>query len=290
LGLLLAACFDGQMRKLFFGLQPSPDGAVWVHRWCRRIVRWLGVTCTIDGPVPAAGGRYLAVVSNHLSYLDILVYSATRPFIMVAKSEVRDWPLIGWITAQAGTIYVQRADVQGGRTQTREQVNEAMAVAFRSGLPVLFFPEGTTSDGETVLPFRRGLFHSIIRDQVPIRAAAVGYSLTHADAKTSIAQHVCFWGDMTFGPHLFRCLGVRGLRAHIGFGEEELQGDDRFSLALEACENVSRVYEGLARAKGAPASCPSAFLTPCRCAFCITGASTGFAGENENAPQTLLRN
>jgi len=252
--LLLGACFDGQIRKLFFGLEPGPQGAVWVHHWCRRIIRLLGLTYTIDGPVPAAGCHKLAVVSNHLSYLDILLYSAARPFIMVAKSEVRNWPLIGWITAQAGTVYVQRADMRGGRTQTREQVNEAMAAAFRSGLPVLFFPEGTTSDGETVLPFRRGLFHSIIRDQVPIRTAAVAYSLNEPDARNSIAQHVCFWGDMPFGPHLFRCLGVPGLRAHVCFDQEELRGDDRFSLALRACENVSRTYTRLVMAKAAPAS------------------------------------
>jgi 1-acyl-sn-glycerol-3-phosphate acyltransferase len=246
--ILLAAYFDGQLRKLFFGLRPGPDGAVWVHHWSRRIVRALGIACAIDGPAPIVAGRSLAVVSNHLSYLDILIYSAIRPFIMVAKSEVRSWPLIGWITAQAGTVYVERADVAGGRTQTRDQVNAWMAEAFRSGLPVLFFPEGTTSDGAGVLPFRRGLFHSVIHARIPLQAAAVAYSLDRLDQQTSIAHHICFWGEMNFAPHLFRCLGVRGLQAHVQFGEEEWMSDDRFRLAREAHEQVAGLYADLAAA------------------------------------------
>jgi 1-acyl-sn-glycerol-3-phosphate acyltransferase len=67
-----------------------------------------------------------AVVSNHLSYLDILLYSSTRPFVMVAKTEVRGWPLLGWLTAQAGTVYVER----GGGPKTYAGVNAAMEEAY----------------------------------------------------------------------------------------------------------------------------------------------------------------
>jgi 1-acyl-sn-glycerol-3-phosphate acyltransferase len=177
-----------------------------------------------------------------MAYFCSGVLTAIRPFIMVAKSEVRDWPLIGWITAQAGTVYVERADLAGGRTQTRGQVNTLMAEAFRSGLPVLFFPEGTTSHGAAVLPFRGGLFHSVIRGRVPLQAAAIAYSLDGFDDQTSIAQHICYWGEMNFAPHLFRCLGVQGLQAHVQFGEEEWMSDDRFTLALAAHEQVAGLY------------------------------------------------
>lgn len=244
--LLVAAYLDGHLRNLFGRLRPVPDGAVWVHRWSRRIVRVLGIACTIDGPTPIAAGCSLAVVSNHLSYLDILIYSAIRPFIMVAKSEVRSWPLIGWITAQAGTVYVERADVAGGRTQTRDEVNAFMAKAFLSGLPVLFFPEGTTSNGKAVLPFRRGLFHSVIRARLLLQAAAIAYSLDRLDEQSSIGDHICYWGEMNFGPHLFRCLGLRGLQAHVQFGEEEWISGDRFALAREAHAQVAALYADLA--------------------------------------------
>jgi len=81
------------------------------------------------------------------------------------------------MTAQAGTVYVQRADVKGGKTQTHAEVNAMMAEAFAGGLPVMFFPEGTTTDGGEILAFRRGLYHSVINGGVPMKTAAVSYSL-----------------------------------------------------------------------------------------------------------------
>jgi 1-acyl-sn-glycerol-3-phosphate acyltransferase len=242
--LLLAAIADGWLRKRLFGMRVGPQGAVWVHGWCRRIVRVLGLRCTIEGPLPEAGERGLAVVSNHLSYLDILMYSAARPFVMVSKTEVRGWPLIGWITAQAGTIYVERADVAGGQKQTHAEVNAAMAEAYRSGLPVLFFPEGTTTDGSEILPFRRGLFNSVVVDDVPVQAVAVGYSLDEENAGAAVGQDVCYWGEMVFGPHLFGCLGLRGVHTHIRFGAR-IAGTDRFQLAVNSRDEVVRLYEGL---------------------------------------------
>jgi 1-acyl-sn-glycerol-3-phosphate acyltransferase len=243
--LLLATCIDGQVRKLFFGLRPGPAGAVWVHRWCRRIVRAMGIACTVEGPLPVITPNGLAVVSNHLSYLDILVYSAVTPCVMVAKSEIRGWPLLGWITAQAGTVYVQRADVKGGQTQTHAQVNAAMRDAYRSGLPVLFFPEGTTTDGSEVLPFRRGLYHSVLADDVPMNAAALSYVLDDPNPDATVANDVCFWGDMVFAPHLFRCLGLRGLRVNIRFDPTRVRGDDRFALAINCRRQTIELYARL---------------------------------------------
>ena len=183
LALLLLATLDGRLRHALGLLHDGPDGAVWIHRWCRRMVRCLGIACTVDGELPgrlaASGGGFEAVVCNHLSYIDILLMSAVRPFVMVAKTEVRAWPLLGWLTAQAGTVYVTR----GGKPETYPAVNAAMAHAYRSGLPVLFFPEGTTTDGSEVLPFRRGLFHSVLRDSVQVRTAALAYAWMIANPK-----------------------------------------------------------------------------------------------------------
>ena len=154
--LLLASAVDFIVRRP----RSAYEGSVRIHSWCRRFVRAMGVECSIEGGLPAYG----AVVSNHLSYLDILLFASLRPFVMVAKSEVRRWPLIGWLTSRAGTVYV----VRGGGPTTYPRVNAAMAAAYRSGLPVLFYPEGTTTDGASVLPFRRGLFHSVLNEGVPL--------------------------------------------------------------------------------------------------------------------------
>jgi len=243
--LLLAGVVDGQVRKWLGWMTPGPEGAVWVHGWCRRIVRALGIECEVGGPLPDAGSGMLAVISNHMSYLDVLVYSAIRPFVMVSKTEVRGWPVIGWITAQAGTIYVQRADVKGGKTQTHAEVNAQMAQAFRSGLPVLFFPEGTTTDGSAVAPFRRGLYNSVVYDNVPMKVAAMRWEFTEENCGASVAEDVCFVGDAEFGPHLFRFLGLRGVKVKVRFGAERVQGEDRFALAKNSFEMMTEMHEEL---------------------------------------------
>jgi lyso-ornithine lipid O-acyltransferase len=233
-GMLLLASLDYWVRRPKVGV----EGAVWIHGWCRRIVRVLGFACRVEGTVPRGG----AVVSNHLSYLDILLYSSVQPFVMVAKSEVRRWPLLGWLTAQAGTVYVER----GGGPKTYPAVNAAMAEAYRSGLPVLFFPEGTTTEGEGVLPFRRGLFHSVLNNHVALRVAALRYTLgSHVvNRSATVGEDVCWWGDMEFASHMFRFLGLQGLKAQIRFGEEIVSRADRFVLSETAQAAVAEMYEG----------------------------------------------
>jgi 1-acyl-sn-glycerol-3-phosphate acyltransferase len=252
--LLLAAVLDGQVRLWLGLMQPGPEGAVWVHRWCRRLARALGIVVEVTGPLPGGSADanqagMLAVVSNHVSYLDVLLYSAARPFLMVSKTEVRGWPVIGWITAQAGTIYVQRADVKaslGEQSQTHAEVNAKMAAAYRSGLPVLFFPEGTTTDGSEVLAFRRGLYHSILADEVPMKVAAIRYELDGAAQGMSVAQDVAFVGDADFAPHFFNFLKLRGVRARMRFGAETVRGADRFALALNSHEMLVELFDELA--------------------------------------------
>ncbi len=245
IALLFAATLDGRVRHAFGLLHTGPEGAIWIHRWCRRIMRCLGIQCTVEGELPgprsASGHGFETVVCNHLSYIDILVMSAVRPFVGVAKTEVRGWPLLGWLTAQAGTVYVTR----GGRPETYPAVNAAMAQAYRSGLPVLFFPEGTTTDGSETLAFRRGLFHSVLRDNVQVRTAALKYELACDVPGVTVANDVCWWGDADFLPHLFRFTGLRGLRATIRFGEA-VDGADRFALSENAHAAVSSMVQDLA--------------------------------------------
>ncbi len=255
--LLLAAVADGQVRKWLGLMTPGPQGAVWVHGWCRRIVQALGIECEVSGPLPDAGLHsetgMLAVVSNHMSYLDVLLYSATRPFVMVSKTEVRRWPLIGWITAQAGTVYVERADVKGGQTQTRDEVNAKMAEAYRSGLPVLFYPEGTTGDGSEVLPFRRGLYNSVVYDRVPMKVAAMRWELTKPNPGASVEENICFVGDAEFGPHLFSFMGLRGVKVKVRFGAETVEGEDRFALARNSREMMIEMHDELGARQQVPA-------------------------------------
>ena len=187
------------------GRVPAARRAAWLHASCARIAKRLALAPSISHA--QAGDGAGLTVSNHLTYLDILVYGAARPFLFVAKSEVRRWPLLGTLASLGGTIFVDRdrslqvADATG-------QIEQAL----RAGIPVLLFPEGTSSDGSSVLPFRSPLFDSAIRAGASVTAAAVRY---HAVDVTE--DQVTYWGDMVFLPHLFRTLCVRGLTAEIGF-------------------------------------------------------------------------
>jgi 1-acyl-sn-glycerol-3-phosphate acyltransferase len=214
------------------------EGATRIHRLCRDIVEALRLECDVSGVLPEGG----AVVCNHLSYMDVLLLGAQRPFVMVAKTEVRGWPLFGWLTAQAGTVYVKR----GGGATTYRRVNAAMARAYATGLPVLFFPEGTTTDGDYpdggVMPFRRGLFHSVLDNDVPLRVAGLRYSLMERNDGASVGNDVCWWGDADFVPHLFRFLGLRGVRAEVRFGDEVEERGDRFVLSETARARVMELY------------------------------------------------
>jgi len=244
--LLLAATVDLWIKRPRWGA----EGAVWIHGWCRRILVAMGIECSVTGTLPSAEYGPVAVVSNHLSYLDILLYSAARPFVMVSKSEVKAWPLLGRLTAQAGTVYVDR----DGGPPTYPAVNRAMAEAYKSGLPVLFFPEGTTTNGSEVLPFRRGLFHSVLNSGAELRTAALRFSLRDGNGSATVADDVCWWGDALFGPHIFRCLGLNGVSARISFDEAPVDGADRFELSERARERVVRGYEELEQEMAAGAA------------------------------------
>ena len=123
-----------------------------------------------------------------------------------------------------------------------------MAEAYASGLPVLFFPEGTTTDGAFpdggVMPFRRGLFHSVLDNGVALRVAGLRYSLMEENGVASVGEDICWWGEMEFLPHLFRFLGLRGVRAEVRFGDEVRERMDRFVLSETARVGVVELIAG----------------------------------------------
>lgn len=233
--LLLALALDFLLRPV----KSSAEAAWRIHRYCRRIVHALGVSWSAEGTAIPRG----AVISNHLSYLDILVFAATHPFIMVAKSEVRGWPGIGWLTRKAGTVYV----IRGGGPATYPGVNRAMSEAYRSGLPVLFFPEGTTTDGSEVLEFRRGLFHSVLNEGVEMQVAALHYA--SEDPEISVANDVCWWGDALLLPHIWRLAQSGCVQASLRFGPIVSHRKDRFVLSRSARREIASMYEELSSAR-----------------------------------------
>jgi lyso-ornithine lipid O-acyltransferase len=207
--------------------------AAWVHESFSRLALRLSLLPTVRIPTVRAAQKGTGLlVSNHLSYLDIMVYAADRPLRFVAKSEVRRWPLVGILASLGGTIFVERErSLQVG--QAARQIEQSL----REGVPVLLFPEGTSSDGSSVLPFRPPLFDPAIRAGACVTAAAVRY---HADGVAE--DEVTYWGDMVFLPHAFRTLCLEGLAAEITFGSS-CRFDNRKTAAQVAWQQVQALRE-----------------------------------------------
>jgi len=144
-----------------------------------------------QGTVPSSG----LIVCNHLSYLDVIAFSALRPCVFVAKSEVASWPVFGWVAQAAGTIFVDRSR-KAGAARSESEIRTAIC----AGLVVVLFAEGTSSDGTTVLPFKSALLEPAVQLNCPVTAAAINYSLGD---NGSVADEICYWRDMNFLPHLW---------------------------------------------------------------------------------------
>lgn len=188
--------------------------ALWLKSACRGVLHSLGIHFTVKG-TPARSGL---VVSNHLSYLDILIYSAAMPCIFVSKVEVNKWPYFGTAARAGGTIFIDR----------RSRASAA-AVAFEIGerlthaIPVLVFPEGTSTDGSSVHRFHAGLFEPAIEAQTLVTAAAVRYVIGGQIPE----RELCWYADAPFLPHLWKALGTPGFRAEVTFAESRVYADRR---------------------------------------------------------------
>ena len=207
------------------------DRAQWLHRACTTIARRLSMKATPTGPLPASG----LIVSNHLSHLDILLYSALMPCIFVAKSDVLSWPMFGLLARCGGTIFVER-DRRHSVTDPAAQI----ASALTGDIPVVLFPEGTSSDGSTVLPFRSAFLQPAVATRTPIVPAAIAYAV--ADGAEA---DLCYYGDITFFPHLLSVLGRDGIEGRIGFSVEPQIYADRKAAANAAWSEVVRLREAL---------------------------------------------
>ena len=199
-----------------------------LQRHARRMLRVMATDVSVRGRVPNCG----LLVSNHVSYLDILVLSSITPAIFVAKSEVRRWPVFGWLARRAGTLFIERA-----KRGDVARVNDEVARFLEAGLLLVIFPEGTSSDGRQVLPFKSSLLEPVVRRRHPLSVAHISYEVEDGDAR----EDVCYWGEMTFGPHLLKLLSKRRVWASVAFTAVEPGAGCRKELARQLHSEVSRL-------------------------------------------------
>ena len=203
---------------------------LWLHHSSRRALRILGLEPRVTGSIAPHG----LLVCNHLSYLDVLVLAAIAPSVFVSKDEVKSWPLFGWFARLSGTIFVHR----GRRMQTRQTADE-MAAALDRGLRVVLFPEGTSSGGDTVLPFKSSLLDPAIRTARPLSVGLIGYELEDGD----VVEEVCYWRDMTLVPHVMNLLSKSRIRALVRFAPWHDRTTDRKELARQLHSEILRMKQ-----------------------------------------------
>jgi len=175
-----------------------------IRWWSAKLVRVAGLELQVSG-TPRPGATLL--VANHVSWLDVAALHAVAPQArFVSKADVLAWPLLGWLIKNAGTLFIERE-----RKRDALRVLHQVAQALSAGDTVAVFPEGTTGDGATLLPFHANLLQSAIASGTPVQCVAIRYS----DAAHRFSPVVQFLGQTTLLQSVWRMLSARGLCVHV---------------------------------------------------------------------------
>lgn len=204
---------------LIFPLLPVRWRSIAIHLWSRVLMACCGVSVRPLG-LPVSGGSVLWV-ANHVSWIDIFCLNSVRPTAFVAKSDIRAWPVIGWLVAGAGTVFIER-----GNRQAIRLVGDQMRTRFARNEVVGLFPEGTTSNGFDVAPFHASLFEAAIRSGVDVQPVALRFY--HRGVRS---DYVAFTGEQTLVANMWCLLGTTGVRVELDFLEP---------LRAEQCLDLGR--------------------------------------------------
>ncbi len=203
--------------------------------WSRRLLHVLGVALHASG-TPRPGPVLL--VANHVSWLDILVINAVHPVRFVSKADVRHWPVLGWLVACGGTLFIERE-----RKRDALRVVHQMAEALKAGHQLAIFPEGTTSDGTGLLPFHANLLQAAISTETPVQPVVLRFS----DSQHAVSPAAAYVGDTNLLQSAWQVVTATGLRAHVTLhlsqGTRHL---DRRALARHLADTIE---QGLAASR-----------------------------------------
>jgi 1-acyl-sn-glycerol-3-phosphate acyltransferase len=238
LALVLTLCIFDYWHLRLRGFLSLEVRALWLHSSCRKVLSSLHIESRIVGSPPPRG----LVVSNHLSYLDVVVLAATMPCSFVATSEIERWPVFGAAARSAGTIFLVRANHANAMVVAQE-----MERRLTIQVPVVLFPEGTSTDGSRVLRFHSRLIDPAVAAAAPVTPVTLRYS-----AGVSVDERELSWvGDVPFLPHLWKTLGTPSLQAEVRFGAPRVYRDRRTATRETHAEIVAMRVEGALSAQRA---------------------------------------
>ena len=197
---------------------------------CQHIVKSLGITTEVIGQIP--NDKAVLVASNHIGVFDSLILASNMDVAFVAKAEMGTWPIMGWVFRVVGIIFAHRKNVMK-TAQTIEEIRTRM----RSGVAVMVFPEGTTSDGTQLLPFKTGVFEAISHMSdgfvVPVYFHVRTMGGEKVDAETR--KLVTWFAPQNMRSNLWQVLGLGPLHFAIRIGDPiSSDGKNRKELAAES--------------------------------------------------------
>ena len=211
-----------------------------VRLWARACLRILGFNINLHRLSGDLHSTPRLFVSNHQSYLDVVIIASVFPALFVAKTEVSGWPLIGWLSRLGGTIFVKREDARSG-------VGAAYRVSrsLRDGVNVQVFPEATTGDGSSVLPFNGLFFASAVRSQAPVLPLTIKFqSVNGRPMDREALDLVCWYGEMDFARHFWTLLSVESAEVSLVINEpiNSARPQRAMALARVARERIFRSF------------------------------------------------
>lgn len=209
----------------------KPSRRLWAMKlWSRQALGLLNVRLTVTGALPAGDAPTL-LVSNHVSWLDICVLDSVVPVRFVAKSDVRRWPLIGFLAARAGTIFIERRN-----PLDTMRTNGAIADALACGAHVAIFPEGTSTDGTEIKPFHSSLFQPGLGLVGHVIAVAVRY----LNSDGSVNVNASYAGDRSLWDSFRLMVSQRSLHAELIFADViPISGKTRAEIARAAEQAIA---------------------------------------------------
>jgi 1-acyl-sn-glycerol-3-phosphate acyltransferase len=189
---------------------PAQKRNALILNWSQVLLEKLRITVHIHGALPNPSQFPVILTSNHISWVDIFVIHCVSPMRFVSKSEVRQWPVFGWLAAKTGTLFLVRTS----RRQTAT-IGNKMEEALMNGDSLGLFPEATTSEGYSILPFHSSMLQAAVSCQVSVLPVALRYRLHDG----SNNPHIPFVGDMTFAQSLLHVLQGPPARVDVAVGD-----------------------------------------------------------------------
>jgi 1-acyl-sn-glycerol-3-phosphate acyltransferase len=195
------------LRFVFPRVPPHRRRAL-VGWWSAKLLAIVGISTRLEGEPPGELEAGAMIAANHVSWLDIFAISSVRPTRFIAKSEIRDWPVAGWVVERAGTIFIRRE-----RRRDTARINDLVHAALADGDRVGLFPEGTTTEGDQLLKFHSSLFEPAVVNQAHVHPCALRYE--YADG--TLCRAVAYAGELSFMQSLGLVIRQRAVVVRIAF-------------------------------------------------------------------------